>query len=161
MAGIPSLTANTTSTSMTAAQRKERNEQVAAGVGGAAGLSTSATKMASKRGLQAEQSLSNMLETVTKTQQAVNKNTKAATGLWATFKNNIKVYSADILARLNKLKDTKFIGPIIKSPFTKKVAGFFGGALAFFVLITGVNKAIKTGAIAVDDIKHQINEMRA
>lgn len=160
MAGIPSINANTTSPSMTAQQRKEKSEQVAAGVGGAAGLTTSATKMASKKGLQAEQSLSNMLEAVTKTQQAVNKNSKAVTGLWGTFKNNIKVYSADILARLNKLKDAKFIGPIIKSPFTKKVAGFFGGALAFFVLVTGVNKAVKTGEIAIDDFKYQLNEMR-
>ena len=160
MTRIPSINANTTNPSMTAQQRKEKSEQVAAGVGGAAGLTTSATKMAGKRGLQAEQSLSNMLGTVTKTQQAVNKNSKAVTGLWGTFKNNIKVYSADIFARLNKLKDAKFIGPIIKSPFTKKVAGFFGGALAFFVLITGVNTAVKTGEIAVDDFKHQLNEMR-
>ena len=49
---------------------------------------------------------------------------------------------------------------LLKVPFTKKVAGFFGGALAFFVLITGVNKAVKTGEIAVDDFKHQLNEMR-
>ena len=61
---------------LTAQQRKEKSEQVAAGVGGAAGLTTSATKMAGKRGLQAEQSLSNMLGTVTKTQQAVNKTQK-------------------------------------------------------------------------------------
>ena len=91
MTGIPPINANTTSPSMTAQQRKEKSEQVAAGVGGAAGLTTSATKMAGKRGLQAEQSLSNMLGTVTKTQQAVNKNTKAVSGLWATFKNNIKI----------------------------------------------------------------------
>lgn len=160
MTGIPPINAKTTNPTMTAQQRKEKSEQVAAGVGGAAGLSTSATRMAGKRGLQAEQQLSNMLETVTKTQQTINKNTKVATGLWGTFKTNIKVYSADILARLNKLKNAKIIGPIIRSPFTKKVAGFFGGALAFFVLITGVNKAVKTGAIAVDDLKNQFNEMR-
>ncbi len=160
MAGIPSVTSTSVNPSMTAAQRKEKSEQVAAGVGGAAGLTTQATKAASRRGLQGEQALSNMLETVTKTQQAVNKNTKAATGLWATFKNNIKIYSTDIYARLNKFKNAKFIGTIVNSPITKKVAGFFGGALAFFVLITGVNKAVKTGAIAVDDFKHQYHEMK-
>lgn len=161
MTRISSISAaNTNQQTLTANQRKEKSEQVAAGVGGAAGLTTQATKAAGRRGLQSEQALSNMLETVTKTQQTVNKNAKAATGLWTTFKTNVQVYSADILARFNKLKNTKFIGPIINSPLTKKAAGFFGGALAFFVLITGVNKAVKTGAIAVDDFKHQYHEMK-
>ena len=79
--------------------RKEKQEQVAAGVGGAAGLSQT-TKLASKRGL-------------------------------TTF------------------------------PLLKHCAGFLGGALAFFVLVTGVNKAVKTGAIAVDDFKHQINDFKS
>ena len=48
MTRIPSINANTTNPSMTAQQRKEKSEQVAAGVGGAAGLTTSATKMAGK-----------------------------------------------------------------------------------------------------------------
>jgi hypothetical protein len=32
--------------------------------------------------------------------------------------------------------------------------------LAFFVLVTGVSKSIKTGSEAVDDIKSKINTLR-
>ena len=145
-------------------EQRERNQQVATGVGGVAGLSASATNMASKRAMRAksgEQVLQQMMNTVETTTRTVNQNTQAAKGLWATFKHNIKMYTDDILKRLDTLKNTKFIGSIINSPITKKLAGIFGGALAFFVLVTGVNKAIKTGAIAVDDLKHQIQEFNA
>ncbi len=145
-------------------EQRERNQQVATGVGGVAGLSASATNIASKRAMRAksgEQVLQQMMNTVETTTRTVNQNTQAAKGLWATFKHNIKMYTDDILKRLDTLKNTKFIGSIINSPITKKLAGIFGGALAFFVLVTGVNKAIKTGAIAVDDLKHQIQEFNA
>lgn len=104
-------------------ERKERKEQVAAGVGGAAGLSTTATKYASRKGLKAEAGehvLQQMMQTVTNTTNAVNKNTEAAQGLWATFRSNIKMYTKDIMTRLEHLKNSKFIGPIINSPVTKK-----------------------------------------
>lgn len=145
-------------------ERKEKKEQVAAGVGGAAGLSTTATKYASRKGLKAEAGehvLQQMMHTVTETTNAVNKNAKTAKGLWATFKSNISMYTKDIMTRLEHFKNSKFIGPIINSPFTKRLAGFAGGALAFFVLVTGVNKAVKTGAIAIDDFKHQFNEFNS
>ena len=145
---------------MTAQQRKENQEKVAAGVGGAAGLSTSATKMASKKALQAESALAKSSQILTETNAAVIKSSEATISLWTTFKSNIKMYKKDILNRLDKFKDAKFIGPILKSPIIKKAAGLFGGALAFFVLITGVNKAVKTGAIARDHFQHQFNEMR-
>ena len=152
---------------LTPEERKQRQEYVATGVGGAAGLSTQATRMAGKRGLNAqsarsaERQLQNMLESTQRTMGAVNKNAKAAKGLWANFKYNVKFYTKDILTRLDGLKNAKVIGPIINSPITKKMAGFAGGALAFFVLVTGVNKAVKTGSIAVDDFKNQYKEFRA
>lgn len=145
-------------------EQRERNEQVATGVGGVAGLSASATKMAGKRGMRAksgEQVLQQMMNTVETTTRTVNQNTKVAKGLWGTFKHNITMYTDDILRRLNSLKNHKFIAKIIDSPITKKAAGFFGGALAFFVLVTGINKAFKTGSIAVDDFKKQIREFNA
>ena len=67
----------------------------------------------------------------------------------------------EIVPLAPRLKNSKFIGPIINSPVTKKLAGVAGGALAFFVLVTGVNKAVKTGAIAVDDFKHQFHEFNS
>jgi hypothetical protein len=149
---------------LTHEQRVERREDVAAGVGGAAGLTASATKMASKRGVQAktgEQVLQGMMTKVTNTTKAVNQNTKVATGLWAKFKHNITMYTQDIMKRLEALKGNKFVSRIIDSPITKKAAGVFGAGLAFFVLVTGVNKAFKTGAVAYSDFKYQLDDMKA
>ncbi len=144
--------------------RKQQQEQVAAGVGGAAGLSTTATRVAGKKGMKVgtlENELNHVMEKVHHTTQAVNKNSKAATGLWAEFKANIQMFTRDISERLGKLKLPKFVKSVMESPLGKKLIGFTGGALAFFVLITGVNKAVKTGAIAVDDFKQQYHEFNA
>ena len=149
---------------LTQQERRERREDVATGVGGAAGLTASASKMASRRGVKAktgEQVLQGMMNNVTQTTRAINQNTQVATGLWARFKSNIKMYTQDILKRLENLKSNKYIGKIIDSPITKKAAGLFGAGLAFFVLVTGVNKAFKTGEVAVVDFKNQLNDLRA
>lgn len=149
---------------LTQQERRERREDVATGVGGAAGLTASASKMASRRGVKAktgEQVLQGMMNNVTQTTRAINQNTQVATGLWARFKSNIKMYTQDILKRLENLKSNKYIGKIIDSPITKKAAGLFGAGLAFFVLVTGVNKAFKTGEVAVVDLKNQLNDLRA
>lgn len=144
-------------------ERKQQKEQVAAGVGGAAGLSSAATKVASKKGLKpqaAEAGLMQMLEGVKNTTNAVNKNTKAARGLFATFKENLAYYPKDITRRLKAITKSKFVTSIIENVVTQKMIGAAGGILAFFVLVTGVNKAVKTGAIAVDDFKNQYKEFR-
>ena len=128
--------------------RKEKQEQVAAGVGGAAGLSQT-TKLASKRGLSAEageKALQKMMQTTQRTTQSVNKTTGTLSKLFKNFNAKVKFYTKDIMTRF---------------PLLKHCAGFLGGALAFFVLVTGVNKAVKTGAIAVDDFKHQINDFKS
>lgn len=163
MTGINAIQYPSTQPSMTAKQRQENQEKVAAGVGGAAGLTKSATNMASKRGLQAqagEKAYQQATQLLTETNKATIKASETATGLWNTFKANVKLYKKDIIKRLDGLKDTKFIGAIVKSPIVKKLAGLFGGALAFFVLVTGINKAFKTGELAFTDLKHQYNEMR-
>lgn len=139
----------------------DRKQQVATGVGGAAGLSTTATKMAGKRGLKAEaaeQTLQHMMENVQRTTNIAKRNTKTAKGLWQTFKANIKFYTNDIIKRLESVKNSKLLGPLLNNPVTKKLASAAGGALAFFVLVTGVNKAVKTGSIAFNDFKSQYNE---
>ncbi len=167
MAGIEAVNLsklNTVHSNLTPEERKKRQENVATGVGGAAGLTASATKMASKRGLQAqavEPTLQHMMQTVQNTTNAVNKNQRAARGLWAQYKANIQIYTQDLLKRLKSLKNSKVLGPIINSPITEKAAKFGGGALAFFVLVTGVNKAVKTGALAFDDLKNQYHEYNA
>lgn len=145
---------------MTAQQRKENQEKVAAGVGGAAGLTKSATNMASKRAMQAEATLKKANNVLTGTNNAIIKSSETATNLWQKFKLDKLTITNKITKWIDAFKGSKFVSAIIKSPIVKKAAGLFGGVLAFFVLITGVNKAVKTGAIAVDDFKHQFDEMR-
>lgn len=161
MSGIDAIKYPTsTQPTMTAKQRKENQEKVATGVGGAAGLSTSATKMAGKRALQAEHALSKSSKIITDTNAAIIKNSDTVTSLWTKFKMDKIQITNKITNWIDSFKGSKLISPIIKSPIVKKGAGLFGGALAFFVLVTGVNKACQTGAIAVEDFKHQFNEMR-
>lgn len=149
-----------TNTGMTPEEREHQQEKVAAGAGGAASLTAKAANAASKKNV-ASVKLGTMMNSTQQAMMSANKSSKAAKSLWASFKNNIKFYTNDILRRLEGLKDAKFIGPIIKSPIMKKMAGFAGGALAFFVFITGINKAVKDGEIAVVDIKNKYNEFRA
>ncbi len=159
MTGVPAVSPFNPST--THSQRREQNQEaVATGVGATAGLTTAATKAAGKRGLQSgEKVLTSMLDSAQAAAKTAGQNSKEVTGLWNSFKLNIAKYTKDILTRVEKFKNTKYIGAIVKSPITKGLASFCGGALAFFVLITGVSKAIRTGAIAVDDLKKQYNEM--
>ncbi len=149
---------------LTREERVERRENVATGVGGAAGLTASASKMASRKVVKVktgEQVLQGMMTQVTNTTKAVNQNTKVATGLWARFKSDITMYTKDILKRLEGLKTNKYIAKLIESPLTKKAAGVFGAGLAFFVLVTGVNKAFKTGTVAVGDLKAKLQDINA
>lgn len=138
-------------------QRKQTQEQVATGIGGAAGVTAAATKYAGRKGLKAqagEQFFGELSGQVASGIKGVNKSQEVAKGLWASFKQNIKMYSASVMEHLNKFKDTKIIGAIVKSPIAKKASFLFGGALAFFVLVTGVNKAFENGKIAVEDFKN-------
>ncbi len=168
MTKVKHVTSNATYTKKTTGEKEKQHQQAAAaaGVGGAAGLTAQATKVASKQGLKAqaahlEQSFQNTVQTVNRANQSITRNKKVATGLWATFKKNVGKFSDSILKRFKNLENTKFIGPIVKSPITKKFASACGGALAFFVLISGVTRAFKTGALAFDDLKQQYNEMYA
>lgn len=144
-------------------QRQQRKEQVATGVGGAAGLSATATRYAGKKGLKAqagEEILGRMTAQVSNGIKTVNQTQEVATGFITTFKNNLKMYTKSIMDQLAKFKDSKFIGPIVKSPITRRFSALAGGLLAFFVLVTGVNKAFKNGEIAVDDLKSQYKNYR-
>ncbi len=143
-------------------QATETTEKVAAGVGGAAGLTKTATNMASKRGILAtERTFQGMMSSLTNGASTITEGSQQALTLWGKFKNNTKVFTADILRRFKALENSKFIGAIIKSPIAKKAAAVFGGVLAFFVLVTGVNKAVKTGIEAAGDVKSKLETWHA
>lgn len=157
-----SFTSNPAVTSELHNTNKQTQEQVAAGVGGVAGVSQAA-KLAGKRGIKAqaaEQALAEMTNKVQTTVNGINKNKKAVEGLFGKFNHNVKMYTASIMEHLNKFKGVKFIGAIVKSPITRKISSLVGGALAFFVLVTGLNKAVHSGEVAVDDFKSKIAEMK-
>lgn len=151
-------------TKVVADRHQQKKEEAAVAAGGAAGLSTTATRMAGKRGLKAEAGekvLQNMMESVSTTTQNANRAVREAEGMWGAFNRNVKMYAESIMKKFEAFKNTKFIGPIINSPITRKLSFFAGGVLAFFVLITGINKMIKTGNIAMNDLKSQYNDFRA
>ncbi len=144
-------------------QRKDKQEQVATGIGGAAGVTAAATKYAGRKGLKAqagEKFLGELSGQVANGIKGVNKTQQVAEGFIASFKQNLKMYSASIMEHLNKFKNTKIIGSIVKSPIARKASFLFGGALAFFVLVTGVNKAFENGQIAVEDFKQQYRDFK-
>ncbi len=162
MPGIQAINQPKITNVRTPEQRKENQEKVAAGAGGAAGATGATAKAIGRRAAKIEEkekTLQHMMSNVNRTSRTMLNNSEKVEGLFATFKSNIKRYTDDIITRLSKLQESKFIGPIVKSPVTKKVAGVFGGALAFFVLVTGVNKACRTGAIAIDDFKRQYHDI--
>ncbi len=143
-------------------QRQKRQEQVASGVGGAAGVGA-ATKFAGKRALKHEaksEMLADMYAQVSRTMNSVNEGSQVSSGLWHAFKANMTKYTKSVETLLLKFKESKFIGPIIKSPVTAKFSALAGGALAFFVLVTGINKAARSGSLAVEDLKDKYHQYK-
>ena len=130
-------------------ETRKRQEEIAVGGGVAAGTGTIGKMM-------------NRVQQTTKTAneatKLANEAAKTSKGLWASFKMNAKAYAVDIATRLKGLENVKIIGPIIKSPVTKYVSKFVGGAFAFFILATGITKMVNDGSRAVDDIKNRYHQ---
>ena len=143
-------------------QRNSNQEQVAAGIGGAAGVSTAA-RYAGQRAIKAQEGeriLQTTLETVQTASRNVTQNTSTLTRLFNNFRKNTAMFSANLQKRLGALKDVKFIKPILNSPITKKLTMGIGGVLAFFVLATEFNKAVQTGEVAIKDFKGKYDTYR-
>lgn len=130
-------------------QRRQQTQEVAVGVG-AAGVTA---QVGTARGTM----LRNMYERVVKTHKLAAQNNEIATGIWANLVRNTKRFSNHAMTKLKAFENTKFIGPIIKSPITKKLTGIFGGVTAVFVLISGLSEASKNGKITVADIKQRLD----
>ena len=135
-------------------KRRETTQNVATGVG-AAGVTAQATTYASKQGVYAR--FKGFLGTTTKTAKTLERNSAEVTGLWNKFFRDIKIFSADAMARISKYKEWKFIGPIVKSPVAKAATGVFGATMAFFVLVSGVQKAVDNGRLALNDLHRRID----
>ena len=141
-------------------QRKETQEKVAVGAGGAAGVTGTAAKAVSKRAATLEAKEKMLQEGMVNIKNTYRnfQTIQESKGFFPAFKNSVRKYADDIIMRLSKLKNAKIIGPIVKSPVTKAFANIGGGFLAFFVLVTGVSKAFRTGTEAIDKFKQFFNK---
>ena len=137
-------------------QRRRETQEAAVGVG-AAGVTAhvGATRYAGRQGTMGM--LRSMYEKMIKTSKVTAQNNEIATGIWAKLVRDTKKFGNHALKQLMKFQDNKFIGPIVKSPVTKKLTGAFGAATAVFVLISGLSEASKNGKIAVADIKEKLD----
>ncbi len=129
-------------------RRKETTEDVAMG----AGVGTYAAHKASKSAAM-KAAMGKFSSSVATTQR----NAKEVTGLWGKFQNDIKRFSGSLMHRMDKLKNAKFIGAIIKNPAVRYATRGLGVVMAFFALITGVSKAIRNGRLAVGDLKDRFS----
>jgi len=130
-------------------QRRHETQEVAVGVG-AAGVTA---HVGTARGTM----LRNMYDKVIKTSKLTAQNNEIATGVWAKLVRDTKRFSKHAMTKLQAFENTKFIGPIIKSPITKKLTGVFGGVTAVFVLISSLGEASKNGKITVSDLKERLD----
>lgn len=138
--------------------KKEKAQDVATAVGGT-GFAAKASRMASKRGLQqGESTLQTMMQTTQNVMQGTGRTIKESKGLIASFKRHYKMFKGDAIKFFSKWKDRKVLGPIVKSPVVRGIASGFGGILAVFVLISGVNRAIENGELAFNDLKNQYSK---
>ena len=132
------------------ARRKETAQEVAAGTGVAGAASYQAKRYSTK------QVLNGMLTKVTEASRAAGAGTKEVTGLWGKFKFDVANFSKSIMNNLKAVESWKIIGPIVKSPLMKGTAHFFGVGMAFFALVTGIDKAFRNGKLMTNDIKSKL-----
>lgn len=130
-------------------QRRHETQEVAVGVG-AAGVTA---HVGASKGTV----LRNMYDKVIRTSKITAQNNEIATGIWAKLVKDTRRFSKFAMTKLKSFENTKIIGPIIKSPLTKKLTGAFGAVTAVFVLISSLGEASKNGRIAVADLKEKLD----
>ncbi len=101
--------------------------------------------------------LQQMYQNVIKTRNQAARSEKVATGIWARLSKDTKRFSEFAMKKLKAFENTKIIGPIIKSPITKKVTGVFGGITAVFVLISGLSEAAQDGKFAIGELANKFD----
>ena len=129
---------------------RQKKEAAAVGVGGAAGIAGSSKIVSNVK--KGEPVFNGAVKTLKNFVSSFNKNSGTSHKLLSNFKSNVVKFSADIMRRLEKYNGSK-LGKLIKLPVAKGLSTVIGGVLAFFVLVTGVNKAIDTGELAVGNMK--------
>lgn len=116
----------------------ERKEEIRDGVvaGGAAGAGYTAVRK-------------NALNMIKETETACNAGKAAAAaraanaakdgaGLFAGLKNNAKALTKRFITKLDAVKTSKYIKPIVNNKLTRAACGVFGGFLAVCILLSGI-----------------------
>lgn len=153
---VNTVSFNSNFTPVQRSQRRHETQEVAVGVG-AAGVTAhvGATRYAGRKGSMGM--LRNMYEKMIKTSKVTAQNNEIATGVWAKLVRDTKRFSQYAMTKLKAFENMKIIGPIIKSPITKKLTGAFGAATAVFVLISSLGEASRNGKISIADLKERLD----
>lgn len=88
---------------------------------------------------------------------------KTSTGLFSGLKNNARVLTKRFITKLEAVKTSRFIKPIINNRLTRAACGIFGGFLAVCVLISGIGTLYHNSVKMVDNyapqVAHRINRL--
>ncbi len=156
-----SFTSNKIQTNLSPEQKEQRKEVAkdAAVAGGATGAGVQAARSAAAKNVgkkNISKAIHEAFDKTTGASKIVNQNSKEVSGIFNNFWKNAKTFANKFSAKMAKFQNSKYIAPIVKSPFMKKVAGAFGYGMAFFVLVTEVSQALLNGKIMVGDLKEKV-----
>ena len=88
---------------------------------------------------------------------------KVGTGLFAGLKNNARVLTQRLVTKLDAVKTSRFIKPIINNRLTRFGCGVVGGVLATCILISGLGTLYHNSVKIVDHyvprVAHRVNQI--
>ena len=131
-------------------RRKENVEVAALGIGTAGAVSHQAQQQVTKSYLRS------MFSSVTEGSKVIRTNVGEATTLFGRYKQNVVRYTKYAMKQLSRFENSKYIAPLFKNKMVLGAASVFGTVMAFFALVTGVNKSIDNGKLMVGDIKDKL-----
>ncbi len=135
-------------------QKKVTTSEVAAVTGTSAATATASRTGAWKTFKQFGFDTQKMRNVSAETKEALQfaqKTGQEAKGLWAGLSKNAKRFTDAIIDWGHTVKANRFIKPILESGVYKRTAGLIGGAVAFFVFVTGVGNMTKKVVNGVQD----------
>ncbi len=88
---------------------------------------------------------------------------KVGTGLFAGLKNNARVLTKRLVTKLDAVKTSKYIKPIINNRLTRFGCGVVGGVLAVCILISGLGTLYHNSVELINNyvprVAHRVNQI--
>lgn len=88
---------------------------------------------------------------------------KVGTGLFSGLKNNARVLTQRLVAKLDAVKTSRFVKPIINNRLTRFGCGVVGGALAVCILISGLGSLYHNSVELINNyaprVAHRVNQI--